>query len=239
MSQFVLSTLRSNLIRNATKTTLKKSLLRPLLLSHNFSTIPSNNAVQNITVYGSGLMGAGIVQVAAQNGFKVTMVDLDQEFINRGKDIINASLKRVAKKLHEDDVAAQRSLIESTWSNIETSIDKSKGAEKADLIIEAIVENLQTKQNLFRELDKVAKPDAIFASNTSSLPISEISKATQRQDKFAGLHFFNPVPQMKLVEIIKTDQTNEDTYKTLTDVIKKMKKSPVTCKDTPGYEIYI
>src|ERR1044071_9161968 len=179
MSQFVLSAFRGHLARNATKTTSKTLLLRPLLLNRNFSTAP-NNAEQNITVYGSGLMGAGIVQVAAQSGFKVTMVDLDQEFINRGKDIINASVKRVAKKLHKDDEKAQKSFIENTWSNIETSVDKLKGAEKADVIVEAIVENLQTKQNLFRELDRVAKPDAIFASNTSSLSISEISKVTQR-----------------------------------------------------------
>ncbi|CAG8708660.1 5386_t:CDS:2 [Funneliformis mosseae] len=228
MSQFVLSTFRGRLTSNVTKTTFKTNLLRPLLLSHNFSsTTSNNNAVQNIAVFGSGLMGAGIVQVAAQNGFKVTMVDLNQEFIDRGKEIINASLKRVAKKQHKDDAAAQKSLIESTWSNIETNTDSVKGAEKADLIIEAIVENLQTKQNLFQQLDKVAKPDAIFASNTSSLPISDIAKATRRLDKFAGLHFFNPVPQMKLVEIIKTNQTSEETYNSLNDVIMKMKKSPV------------
>src|SRR2546423_11446116 len=107
MLQFVLSAFRG---RNATNAT-KILLFRPLLLNHKFST--SNNAKQNITVYGSGLMGAGIVQVAAQNGFKVTMVDLNQEFINRGKDIINASLKRIAKKQHKDDEAAQKSLIES------------------------------------------------------------------------------------------------------------------------------
>ncbi|CAG8442531.1 17766_t:CDS:2 [Funneliformis caledonium] len=236
MSQFVLSTFRGRLTSNVTKTTFKTNLLRPLLLSHNFSsTTSNNNAVQNIAVFGSGLMGAGIVQVAAQNGFKVTMVDLNQEFIDRGKEIINASLKRVAKKQHKDDAAAQKSLIESTWSNIETNTDSVKGAEKADLIIEAIVENLQTKQNLFQQLDKVAKPDAIFASNTSSLPISDIAKATRRLDKFAGLHFFNPVPQMKLVEIIKTNQTSEETYNSLNDVIMKMKKAPVICKDTPGF----
>jgi 3-hydroxyacyl-CoA dehydrogenase len=232
MLQFVLSAFRGRNAANATKVL----SFRPLLLNHKFSTA-SDNAIQNITVCGSGLMGAGIVQVAAQNGFKVTMVDLNQEFINRGTDIINASLTRVAKKLHKDDAAAQKSLIESTWSNIKTETDSLKAAENADLIVEAIVENLQTKQKLFQQLDKAAKPNAIFASNTSSLPISEISKATQRQDKFAGLHFFNPVPQMKLVEIIKTDQTSEDTYQALMNVTSKMKKTPVACKDTPGYEL--
>jgi len=235
MSQFALSSFRGHLTNNVTKITFKTLLLRPLLLSNNFSTTTPNNAIQNITVYGSGLMGAGIVQVAAQSGFKVTMVDIEQKFIDKGKNIINASLSRVAKKLHKDDENAQKSFIESTWSNIKTDTDSEKGAENSDLIVEAIVENLRTKQKLFQGLDIVAKSDAIFTSNTSSLPISEISKITKRQDKFAGLHFFNPVPQMKLVEIIKIDQTSEDTYQNLIDVIKKMKKTPVTCKDTPGF----
>ncbi|RIA79258.1 hydroxyacyl-coenzyme A dehydrogenase [Glomus cerebriforme] len=235
MSQFVLSSFRGRLTNNVTKITFKTFLFRPLLLSHNFSTTTPNNSIQNITVYGSGLMGAGIVQVAAQNGFKVTMVDIEQKFIDRGKEIINASLKRIAKKQHKDDENAQKSFIESTLSNIKTNTDSLKGAENSDLIIEAIVENLQTKQNLFKKLDESANSNAIFASNTSSLPISEISKVTKRQDKFAGLHFFNPVPQMKLVEIIKINQTSEDTYQSLIEVTKKMQKTPVTCKDTPGF----
>ncbi|CAG8472780.1 5087_t:CDS:2 [Rhizophagus irregularis] len=180
-------------------------------------------------------MGAGIVQVAAQNGFKVTMVDIEQAFIEKGKKIIDASLSRIAKKQFKDDENSQKSFIETTWSNIKTETNSEKGAENTDLIIEAIVENLETKQNLFKKLDKISKPNTIFASNTSSLPISEISKITERQDKFAGLHFFNPVPQMKLVEIIKNDQTSEDTYQKLVDVTKRMKKTPVTCKDTPGF----
>ncbi|GBB87271.1 hypothetical protein RclHR1_05040016 [Rhizophagus clarus] len=235
MAQFVLSSLRGNLTNNATKISFKTTLLRPLLLNNNFSTTSPNNGIQNITVYGSGLMGAGIVQVAAQNGFKVTMVDIEQKFIDNGKKIIDKSLSRVAKKQFKDDERSQKSFIESTWSNIKTEINSEKGAENADLIVEAIVENLETKQNLFKKLDNIAKPNTIFASNTSSLPISEISKVTKRQDKFAGLHFFNPVPQMKLVEIIKNDQTSEDTYQNLIDATKRMQKTPVTCKDTPGF----
>ncbi|CAB4437922.1 unnamed protein product [Rhizophagus irregularis] len=236
MAQFILSSFRGHLTNNATKISFKTSLLRPLLLNNNFSTTPTNNnSIQNITVYGSGLMGAGIVQVAAQNGFKVTMVDIEQAFIEKGKKIIDASLSRIAKKQFKDDENSQKSFIETTWSNIKTETNSEKGAENTDLIIEAIVENLETKQNLFKKLDKISKPNTIFASNTSSLPISEISKITERQDKFAGLHFFNPVPQMKLVEIIKNDQTSEDTYQKLVDVTKRMKKTPVTCKDTPGF----
>uniref|UniRef100_U9UCZ0 3-hydroxyacyl-CoA dehydrogenase NAD binding domain-containing protein n=1 Tax=Rhizophagus irregularis (strain DAOM 181602 / DAOM 197198 / MUCL 43194) TaxID=747089 RepID=U9UCZ0_RHIID len=193
MAQFILSSFRGHLTNNATKISFKTSLLRPLLLNNNFSTTtPNNNSIQNITVYGSGLMGAGIVQVAAQNGFKVTMVDIEQAFIEKGKKIIDASLSRIAKKQFKDDENSQKSFIETTWSNIKTETNSEK--------------------------DKISKPNTIFASNTSSLPISEISKITERQDKFAGLHFFNPVPQMKLVEIIKNDQTSEDTYQKLVDM---------------------
>ncbi|CAG8672368.1 14955_t:CDS:2 [Dentiscutata erythropus] len=207
-----------------------KNFLRPLIASNAFST-SSPRDIQNITVYGSGLMGAGIVQVAAQNGFKVTMVDIEESYIEKGINIIKTSLKRQFK----DDANKQKEAIESTLSNIQTSTDSSKGAENADLIIEAIVENIQKKQDLFRTLDSAAPQSAIFASNTSSLPIVEIAKITKREDKFAGLHFFNPVPRMKLVEVIKTEKTSDETYESLMEVSKKMQKTPVTCKDTPGF----
>src|SRR4051812_39572570 len=132
MSQFVLSSFRGHLTNNVTKILFKTSLLRPLLLNNNFSTTTPNNAIQNITVYGSGLMGAGIVQVAAQNGFKVTMVDIEQSFIDKGKKIIDASLTRVAKKQFKDDENSQKSFIESTWSNIKTETNSEKGAEYTD-----------------------------------------------------------------------------------------------------------
>ncbi|CAG8477113.1 3-hydroxyacyl-CoA dehydrogenase [Gigaspora rosea] len=207
-----------------------KNFLRPLIVSNAFST-SSPRDIQNITVYGSGLMGAGIVQVAAQNGFKVTMVDIEESFIENGINIIKTSLKRQFK----DDANKQKEAIESTLSNIKTSTDPSKSAENADLIIEAIVENIKKKQDLFSKLDSVAPQSAIFTSNTSSLPIIEIAKITKRGDKFAGLHFFNPVPRMKLVEVIKTENTSDETYESLIEVTKKMQKTPVTCKDTPGF----
>ncbi|CAG8459429.1 14898_t:CDS:2 [Acaulospora colombiana] len=180
-------------------------------------------------------MGAGIVQVAAQKGYAVTMVDLDESSLERGKGIINSSLKRVAKKQFKDDEQKQSEFIKSTLSSIKTSTDLSKSAESADLIVEAIVENLQKKQKLFSSLDKIAPKDSIFASNTSSLPIIEIAKATDRTDKFAGLHFFNPVPQMKLVEVVKTESTSDETHHALMEFSKKLDKTPVTCKDTPGF----
>ncbi|CAG8712897.1 5689_t:CDS:2 [Cetraspora pellucida] len=207
-----------------------QDFLRPLIVSNAFST-SSSREIQNITVYGSGLMGAGIVQVAAQNGFKVTMVDIKESLIEKGINTIKSTLKKQFK----DDENKQKEVIESTLSNIQTSTDISKGAKDADLIIEAIVENIQTKHDLFRNLDNIAPQSTIFASNTSSLPIIEIANATKRGDKFAGLHFFNPVPRMKLVEVIKTEKTSDETYESLMEVSKKMQKTPVTCKDTPGF----
>lgn len=216
------------------------SLMRPMsALTHSalFSTSSSAMAptnVKNITVFGSGLMGAGIVQVAAQNAFNVTMVDLNPAALQKGQDIITSSLKRVAKKQFPEDAAKQKEFIDQTMSRVKTSTDSEAASKDADLIIEAIVENLKTKQQLFAMLDKVAPEHTLFCSNTSSLPIGDIAKATKRADRFGGLHFFNPVPQMKLVEVIRTDATSQDAFDSLMDVCNRMKKTPVSCKDTPG-----
>jgi len=207
-------------------------------MTSSFSTSSSAYAptnVKNITVFGSGLMGAGIVQVAAQNAFNVTMVDLNPDALKKGQDIITSSLKRVAKKQFPEDAEKQRQFIDKTMSQIKTSTDSEAASKDADLIIEAIVENLKTKQQLFAMLDKVAPEHTLFCSNTSSLPIGEIAKATKRTDRFGGLHFFNPVPQMKLVEVIRTDSTSQDSFDSLLDVCTRMKKTPVSCKDTPGF----
>ncbi|KAF9158947.1 hypothetical protein DFQ27_008842 [Actinomortierella ambigua] len=217
------------------------SFMRPLsamsqtLAFSTSSQVQAPTNVKNITVFGSGLMGAGIVQVAAQNGFQVTMVDLNEAALKRGQDIIGSSLKRVAKKAHPEDAAKQKELIEKTMANVKTSTDSEAASKDADLIIEAIVENLETKQKLFSLLDKAAPEHALFCSNTSSLPIGDIAKATKRGDRFGGLHFFNPVPQMKLVEVIRTEQTSQDSFDSLLDVCNRMKKTPVSCKDTPGF----
>jgi len=203
-----------------------------------FSTTPTTyREIKNISVYGSGLMGAGIVQIAAQAGIQVTMVDLSPEHLKKGQDIISASLKRVAKKQHPDDTAKQQNFIDTTMSNVKTSTDSSEPAKTADLIVEAIVENITTKQNLFAALDKISPAHTIFTSNTSSLSITEIAKATtaDRRTRFAGLHFFNPVPAMKLVEVVRTADVPDDVFNALLDVTKRMGKIPVACKDTPGF----
>ncbi|KAI8585371.1 3-hydroxyacyl-CoA dehydrogenase [Geranomyces variabilis] len=191
--------------------------------------------VKKITVIGSGLMGAGVVQVAAQSGFEVNMVDLKPDFLAKGEKIITSSLKRVAKKKHAEDSAAQQRFIDDVMSRINLSTDSARAASESQLVIEAIVENLKTKQSLFKALDGAAPKETIFVSNTSSLPIGDIASATARKDRFAGLHFFNPVPQMKLVEIIRTAETSDQVFDTLFAVTKKMGKVPVACKDTPGF----
>ncbi|KAG0231518.1 hypothetical protein BGX31_005507 [Mortierella sp. GBA43] len=218
------------------------ALMRPMAsmtkissFSTSSSSSSSNAPVKNITVFGSGLMGAGIVQVAAQNAFNVTMVDLNPEALKKGQDIITSSLKRVAKKQFPEDDGKQKEFIDKVMAQIKTSTDSEAASKEADLIVEAIVENLKTKQQLFSMLDKVAPKHTLFCSNTSSLPIQEIAKATQRGDRFGGLHFFNPVPQMKLVEVIRTSETSQDSFDSLMDVCTRMKKTPVSCKDTPGF----
>jgi 3-hydroxyacyl-CoA dehydrogenase len=192
--------------------------------------------IKNVTVIGAGLMGSGIVQVAAQANFNVTMIDTSDAALANGTNIISASLKRVARKKFADDQAKQTEYIEKTMRNITTSQDVEGAAKESDLIVEAIVENIDVKQKLFGSLDKVAPKDAIFCSNTSSLPIGLIAEATsdERKKRFAGLHFFNPVPAMKLVEIVRTENVSDEVFDALNGFTKNVGKTPVSCKDTPG-----
>ncbi|KAI9595676.1 hydroxyacyl-CoA dehydrogenase [Syncephalis fuscata] len=190
---------------------------------------------RNVTVYGSGLMGAGIVQVAAQKGFQVTMVDVNDAALNNGRSIIRSSLTRVARKLHPEDNTAQKKLIDDVFSRVATSTDTVGAVSQADLVIEAIVENIDTKRRLFAQLDAAAPAKTVFTSNTSSLPIADIASATKRPERFGGLHFFNPVPQMKLVEVIRTADTNDAVFADLMEFSRRLGKVPVSCKDTPGF----
>ncbi|KAJ3299827.1 hypothetical protein HK104_006761 [Borealophlyctis nickersoniae] len=219
----------------ATRTVLRAAQPARTLALATYATSAAD--VKNITVIGSGLMGAGIVQVAAQSGYNVTMVDLNQEYLSKGQKIISSSLKRVAKKKHGDDATTQQRFIDEVQSRISTSTDSAQAGSNSQLVVEAIVENLNTKQALFKALDAAAPKDTIFASNTSSLPIADIASivSKDRLSRFAGLHFFNPVPQMKLVEIIRIPETSDEVFQTLEQVTRKMGKSPVSCKDTPGF----
>ncbi|QRW00020.1 3-hydroxyacyl-CoA dehydrogenase [Ceratobasidium sp. AG-Ba] len=200
------------------------------------STSVDFKEVKNVTCFGAGLMGAGIAQVAAQNGFKVTLCDVTPQALENGLKIIRTSLGRVAKKAHPESPEQQKSVVDGVMSTISTTTDAEVAVKQADLVVEAIVENLDVKRKLFASLDSYAPKDCIFATNTSSLSVSEIAESTSptRRAAFGGLHFFNRKPQMKLVEVIRTSDTSESTTAALLDVCKKMKKTSVNCKDTPG-----
>ncbi|MCL4116889.1 UNVERIFIED_CONTAM: hypothetical protein GTU68_034580 [Idotea baltica] len=192
-------------------------------------------AIKNVTVIGSGLMGAGIAQVAAQTGHNVIMVDLDEQAVSKAKERFNTSIQRVANKKFKDDKEAASKFINDSISRFSTSTNSSASVTSADLVVEAIVENLDIKQKLFAELDKVAPEHTIFASNTSSLPIKKIAENVNRKDRFGGLHFFNPVPVMKLLEVVRIPETSQSTYDAMSDWGKAMGKVTVECKDTPGF----
>lgn len=213
-------------------------LTKPMLAKRGFSTSSLLlKDIKHVTVIGAGLMGSGIVQVAAQAKYNVTMIDTTDAALENGKNIISKSLKRVARKKFADDEAKQKQFIDETLQHVTLSKDVEEAAAKSDLIVEAIVENIDVKQKLFAQLDKVAPKDTIFCSNTSSLPVTEIAEATSdaRKERFAGLHFFNPVPAMKLVEIVRTDKVSDEVYTDLAEFTKKVGKTSVACKDTPGF----
>jgi len=200
------------------------------------STSPSFNAkIQEVIVIGGGLMGAGIAQVAAQTGHKVTLVDISQQVLDKSNARISESIKRVAKKQFKDDADAAGKFIDSSLSNMNIATTPNEALTTADLVLEAVVENMALKQKLFAEYDQIAPAKTIFASNTSSLPISEIASTCSRPDRFGGLHFFNPVPVMKLLEVVRTPQTSDETFNAMVAWGKAMKKMTVDCKDTPGF----
>ncbi|XP_077156763.1 hydroxyacyl-coenzyme A dehydrogenase, mitochondrial [Paroedura picta] len=194
-------------------------------------------AVQHVTVIGGGLMGAGIAQIAAATGHTVILVDQTDEILNKSRKGIEASLKKLAKKKFADKPEEGTQYIEKVLKNLTTSTDPVSVVHSTDLVVEAIVENVAVKNELFKTLDKFAPEHTIFASNTSSLPITEMANATTRQDRFGGLHFFNPVPLMKLVEVVKAPMTSQKTFESLMDFTRALGKTPVTCKDTPGFVV--
>ncbi|XP_056593551.1 hydroxyacyl-coenzyme A dehydrogenase, mitochondrial [Triplophysa dalaica] len=200
------------------------------------SSAARHAAIKHVTVIGGGLMGAGIAQVAAATGHSVVLVDMSEDILKKTFKGIETSLKRVAKKKFAEKPEDGEAFVQKVVKNISIATDAAASvAQGTDLVVEAIVENVKVKQNLFGSLDKVAPEHTIFASNTSSLPISEIASSTSRLDRFGGLHFFNPVPMMKLVEVIKTPTTSQQTFVTLLEFSKALGKHPVSCKDTPGF----
>lgn len=205
-------------------------------ICRSFSTSSVRNVViKHVTIIGGGQMGAGIAQVAASTGHSVTLVDTSDDILKKSVKGIEGSLKRVVKKKFADKPEAGEEFIHKVLKNVSTSSDAAASVQTTDLVLEAIVENLKIKQGIFGALDKVAPAHTIFASNTSSLPIADIASSTSRLDRFGGLHFFNPVPMMKLVEVIGTSATSQETFDSLLNFSKALGKTPVSCKDTPGF----
>jgi len=165
----------------------------------------------------------------------VTLVDISPEVLEASNKRIAGSVARVAKKQFKDDAEGAEKFVASVLDNVKTDTSANKALETADLVVEAVVENMGLKQKLFKEYDQIAPPKTIFASNTSSLPIAEIASATNRLDRFGGLHFFNPVPVMKLLEVVRIPETSDETFNAMLDWGKAMKKVTVDCKDTPGF----
>jgi len=184
-----------------------------------------------IGVLGAGTMGSGIVQAFAQSGYEVIMRDLKDEYIEKGLNTITKNLDRSVKKgrITEDEK-------EEILSNISAGTDVNLLSD-VDLVVEAAVENMKIKKIIFEELDKVCKEDAILATNTSSLSITEIAAATNRPDKVVGMHFFNPVPVMKLVEVIKGIATSEETKEKVMEISAKLGKTPVIVEEAPGFVV--
>lgn len=185
--------------------------------------------IQKVMVVGAGQMGSGIAQVCAQAGFDVKLNDIKQEFIERGIGVITKNLTRDVEKGRKTEDEKQAVL-----SRISTSLEL-KDAFDVDIIIEAATENMDIKQSIFRELDAIAPKNAILATNTSSLPITEIAAVTERPEQVIGMHFMNPVPVMKLVEIIRGLATADEVYQAVEEMTLKLSKTPVEVNDFPGF----
>jgi 3-hydroxybutyryl-CoA dehydrogenase len=185
--------------------------------------------IKNVGIAGCGIMGSGIAQICAQNNYKVTVLEPTQELLDKGlgkiKSFLQAGVDR--GKVKKEDMEKALSNIKGT-----TTLPDLK---ESDILIEAIIENMEEKKKLFRELDKLCPEHTIFASNTSSLSITEMAQVTKRPEKFIGLHFFNPVPIMKLVEIVRPEITSPQTYEIARSFIESLGKTVITAKDTPGF----
>lgn len=184
-----------------------------------------------IMVLGAGTMGAGIAQVAAQSGFDVILRDIKQEFVDNGLKGIDKNLSRLVEKGRLE--AADK---EAAMGRIVGVVDMASAAD-CDLVIEAAVEIMEIKNSIFKELDQICKPECILASNTSALSITAIGAVTNRADRVIGMHFFNPVPSMKLVEIIRGASTSQATFEVIKDLTEKLGKAPVEINEAPGFVV--
>lgn len=185
--------------------------------------------IQRVAVVGAGLMGSGIAEVAARAGYRTTIREVTGELAEEGLERIRRSLDRAVEKGRATPEARDEAL---GRIDLTTELDELRDA---DIIIEAVTENLELKNEIFRALDSIAPTETIFASNTSSLTIAEMAAATTRPDRVVGLHFFNPVPVMKLVEVVRTIATADEPYRKVLDFARSLGKEPIEAKDTSGF----
>ena len=190
-------------------------------------------SVKNITVLGSGIMGHGIAQVSATAGYNVVLRDIEQKFLDTAMEKIKWSLDKMVTKKKLTQTEA-----EGIYSRIKPVVDLKEAVKDAEMVIEVVPEIMELKKKVYAELDQVAAKDVIFASNTSTLPITEIATTTSRPDKFIGIHFFNPPQLMKLVEIIPGEKTSQEVIDVIQEFVKSVNKTAVLCrKDVPGFII--
>ncbi|MHC1569453.1 MAG: 3-hydroxyacyl-CoA dehydrogenase family protein, partial [Candidatus Syntropharchaeales archaeon] len=187
-------------------------------------------AINKVTVLGAGLMGNGIAQVCAQAGYEVVMRDIEDRFVENGMNTIKKNLEKSVKKgkMSEEDMKA-------ILGRLTGVVDMKEAIKDPDLVIEAAPEIMDLKKSIFAEVDELAPEKTLLASNTSSLSVTEMASATKRPEKFIGMHFFNPVPVMKLVELIRGHLTSDETVKTIEEVSAKIGKTSVLCIDSPGF----
>jgi 3-hydroxybutyryl-CoA dehydrogenase len=187
--------------------------------------------ISNIGIIGAGTMGSGISQVAALTGYDIIMQDVSEDATNRGIGAIDKSLQRLVDR---EKITADAK--DAAIGKIRTTTDLS-GLADCDLVIEAATENMDIKLGLFEEIAKVSRPETIIASNTSSLSLTKLASVSSRPDKVIGMHFFNPVPMMALVEIIRALQTSDDTFTRVDELTRELGKTPVSVKDSPGFVV--
>ncbi|MDQ2979852.1 MAG: 3-hydroxybutyryl-CoA dehydrogenase [Acidobacteriota bacterium] len=187
--------------------------------------------IRKVGVLGAGLMGSGIAEVAARSGYTTVVREVSEELGRKGVARIEGSLAKAVekKKLASEERDSARSRLSATT--------RLSDLADCDILVEAIVENLDLKKETYRELDRLCKPETIFCSNTSSLTITELSAATSRADRFAGLHFFNPVPVMRLVEVVRTVATSDETFDTVFEFAKTLGKDPIRARDNSGFVV--
>jgi len=187
--------------------------------------------IRKVGVLGCGLMGSGIAEVAARSGYETVVREVSEEIVEKGIQKIHGSLGKAVEK---GKLSAEER--DQTASRLSGAVGLDALAD-CDVVIEAIVENLDEKRKTFTALDEVVKKDALFASNTSSLTVTQMAMFTRRPDQFVGLHFFNPVPVMKLVEVVGTLLTSEETFKTAFDFARSLGKEPIACRDNSGFVV--